>query len=288
MNAPRSALLGLVLLVGTMPAQAIPVVTAQADFSLTQDPGDTPVTSSFTDTDTDSDSALASVDESGAAGNANAAATASGAGLISASADYLAAGGQQEIMASATASWADTINVLFDALYTFDFFIPGATLGITDYSAGPQELSAQFGVLISLDGVDVFTATALLEDVLTVDPLNPPPLIETGTDLGGTYFGGGSNFGYNFDPFNGSVDLGIFDAGDAFTLEYLITTTVIGPGTESGATASVGDPFAVTGTGTYGGGVTATEVALPVPATLVLFLAGFLALGLTRSHRRPA
>ena len=141
-------------------------------------------------------------------------------------------------------------------------------------------------MLISLDGVDVFTATALLEDVLTVDPLNPPPLIETGTDLGGTYFGGGNNFGYNFDPFNGSVDLGIFDAGDAFTLEYLITTTVVGRGTESGATASVEDPFNVTGTGTYGGGIIATEVtSVPVPATVVLFLAGFLALGLTRSHR---
>lgn len=262
----------LVTLLGVSVAHGVPVLSTQARITVNGS------TTGFSATSSVGGQISSNATGGGVGGNVSA--TASETGVLTASTSYLAAGGQSNIVTMANVGWSETYTADGTGLYTFDFFLPGASLGIEDYGFG-NPLTASYLVTILLDGAQAFFSSARL-----TGNANGGNLTLAGTELNRSAYGGGFMYGWDFDPFAGSLDLGIFNLGDTFTLDYLITVSALGPGTESGASASIGDPSNLGGN--RGISLGFTPVAVSAPGTGLLFVVGLMVLGVFRPRLKTA
>jgi len=171
--------------------------------------------------------------------------------------DALFANGQPGNSALAQTTWTETATNLsgVPTAYTFDFLITPASLRIGDF-AGLEETDIQrpdvsFLATIRVDGVPVFVAGANLIGGSVSHVLN-----ETGTSLSPTFVGGGTVFGYDFQGFADTLDLGAVAPGASITVEYEMIARVDTPGFEAGGRAQLGDPFDLDGTPGFSGSLT--------------------------------
>lgn len=175
--------------------------------------------------------------------------------------------------------------------FVFDFDIFAMSLRIFDREGTTQtaEIFAQVQVNRS-DGSS--TALFRIDETLTggvfslqlADSGNYVPP-STFTCALPTFGGRCADARYDFDPYHGSIPLGSFGPGETFTVQYDLSARVkartIGV---NGASAFIGDPFDVTGSG-VGGVVHPFTPAVPEPASWLLALGG--AAALLAWNRRP-
>ncbi len=110
-------------------------------------------------------------------------------------------------------------------------------------------------------------------------------LIKSGTELGSTYFltdpSNQNEFGYSFDQFNNTLDLGTLDPGETYEITAFLEVTVATGPFELGGKAGFFDPESVGFNGTI------VETPVPVPAALILLSSGMLGIiGLRRRFSR--
>ena len=165
--------------------------------------------------------------------------------------------------------------------YTFDFHLANADLYIRDTygenNGRPMDLQPEtgFSARILVNGVSVWdTSRSLLLDG------NGPHLFTSGADIGSGLPGNLPFFSYSYD-YSGSVNLGSFDAGSSFSIEYELSSYAnnrFDPGNCGWecleVSARIGDPFALNAASAI------HEVsAVPEPETYALFLTGLAAMG---------
>ena len=131
--------------------------------------------------------------------------------------------------------------------------------------------------------MELFSSNATLEGTALSSTLTT-----SGVDLGATATGGGSRFGFDFDGLADTLDLGLFNVGDTFTVDYLISVTASGPGRETGVTASIGDPFDLSGNPGISLDVLPPPTPVPTPGTLLLVVLGLALLGWRHRSEGPA
>ncbi len=192
--------------------------------------------------------------------------------------------------------------------YFFDFTINNGSLDA--YSDGTlttgEYVQAGNTVAIQLNGVDIYTSNATL---LTDD--TGSSLTTTGTMLGS--YTAGSDW-YSWGTYSGTLDLGVFNPGESFLLEYDIFTfaesnvdrLVVGGG-ECGyggrgndelwldeacgnwfvtsAGSRFGDPNGISGMPINPTTVTSSSVSVPEPGLLFLLGAGVAGLAFARRNR---
>ncbi len=101
--------------------------------------------------------------------------------------------------------------------YFFDFTINRGSLSAYDYAGlNGDFIQAGNDVAITLNGTAIFTSTANLRN-----DDSGANLVTTGTVLG-SYSSGSES--YFWGPYTDTLDLGVFGAGETFTLEYDILT----------------------------------------------------------------
>jgi len=200
--------------------------------------------------------------------------------------------------------------------YTYDFTINFGYIEATyDGIFGAGEfVEAGNNISITLDGIDKFTSGATI-----TNNGSGISLVKSGTALSTAGASGGF---YSWDTYIGSIDLGVFDAGESFQLEYDITTFAssnisgqvcdfrdeeidfrfteaeFGDGLEvlescvtNYAYSHFGDPNFIAGIpqspAGLGGVITAQPAAtVPVPGTLLLLGGGVFGLLLARRQQR--
>lgn len=250
-------------------------------------------------TDDNSSPASASALAQDPGGEAQAQSAADVGGQLGASASFFGAGGDQAEV-SASASWSESFISTAGSSAQFDFFIPGAAIGIQANNVCC--LQGGYDIKIQFNGDDIFSATGVLTQVPEPSGFNNFPsdpddvnLVQTGTILAPTFtngiaewFGGpGNGAGYLFGSFGDSLTLNPQD-GDNFLI-YTMDVFVLGLIGETSAIASIGDPFALTQNGpdpsimgatlSFGGGPS----PVPLPAGVWLFATALLGLvGFTR------
>ncbi len=189
--------------------------------------------------------------------------------------------------------------------YFFDFTINSGSLWAQNYATlGTGEyVQAGNAVAIKLNGVDIFTSEAtLLNDESGLS------LSTSGVALG-SYVAGSSNYGWG--NYTGTLDLGIFNAGDSFLLEYDIFTFADsnaatlsnceegygglsdGNGGDeemlcwftSYGSSRFGDPNGINGMPITNNTVTSTLAQVPEPALLFLLGGGVAGLAFARRNR---
>ncbi len=190
------------------------------------------------------------------------------------SAQYLGAVASNEHTANAMVNWSETYSIGSAGAYTWDFSITDGELSIQDDAYGPS-MTAQYSIEIFANGTSVWNSAATLEGGKIGYTLT-----ETGTDIGGTFFGGSgggvleSNFGFTYGSYMGSAALGTYEAGDTLTLSYILSVGVSGPAYETGATAFFGDPGDLAGSP----GMQGSLSSVPIPGALWLLGSGLLGL----------
>ena len=180
--------------------------------------------------------------------------------------------------------------------YMYTFNISGGVLAIADYLL-MSPLNAAYDISILLDNVVIWHSAA----VLSGTKLNYS-LTTDGTVLTHHFFkndqympGPGApnydyypqwSFGYTFDPYSGSLNLGQYSLGQSFTLSYVMDVSAFGVGAETGALAAFGDPFSLSGgmSGSIQGG---GPSPVAEPGTLLLLGTGLIYLaGIGKRHVR--
>jgi hypothetical protein len=166
-------------------------------------------------------------------------------GVATVAVDGGAANGQVGNTLVAKSIWSQTFTNASGVAQTYNaaLSIPEIFLSISGFgfSFSPAEqLHAHYTIRLDVDGTAAFFSSAILHSG------NPgASLDETGTDLGGVK---GSGQQYTFAPFSGNVNLGTFASNTSFTATYSIEAGIDIPGFEVFASASIGDPIAITGT----------------------------------------
>ncbi len=155
--------------------------------------------------------------------------------------------------AASTTRWTATVTNITGLLteYTYRFHIVAPTLALLDgsgTSSGPA--ASGYEVTVKLGGVTLFSSKADLSGGRFAYTLK-----ETGTDLGGVFFGtpGSTPFGYSFSPFDGVLSLGFYMPGQSLTVESSLHVVVSASNAATGAQAEFGDPLDLGGEpGIYG------------------------------------
>ncbi len=294
---PKSALSAAVclgLVVAASNAQAM-VLTAEATVAL---PLSTPVTES----EIDPSYVSVSVGDYGVSGDAYASAWGNDSGSMFARSS---GGGSFDADSSIRQSVEFTNTTGTTQNYFFDFTINNGSLSAYDYDAlvVGEYVQAANDVAIMLNGVDIFTSQATLMST------DSGTILTTGGIELGTYTTD-SDY-YSWGTYTGTLDLGIFNPGESFLLEYDILTSADSnvsssfdcggdgygsPGNdgwweeEFGSCYSnygvsrFGDPFGINGMPISP--LTVTNVSVPEPSMLFL-LAGGVA-GLAFAGRKRA
>ncbi|MCF6218745.1 MAG: PEP-CTERM sorting domain-containing protein [Gammaproteobacteria bacterium] len=189
--------------------------------------------------------------------------------------------------------------------YSFDFTINSGSLWAQNYATfgAGEYVQAGNAVAIKLNGVNVFTSDATL--------LNSEGGINLSTNgvALGSYVAGSNNYGWG--TYTGTLDLGIFNAGDTFLLEYDIFTFTdsnvatlsncedgyggwgeeIGGDNEiscwfnSDGSSRFGDPNGINGMPITSHTVTGTPASVPEPGLLFLLGGGVAGLAFARRNR---
>lgn len=163
-------------------------------------------------------------------------------------------------------------------------FIKPGELVLSDYNGqsllSTVPLEARFKIELTVNGTRFFFAEASLRG-----GKNGHSLTESGTDLGGIGFADPGNpssvFGYSFDSFFTTIDLGNLSPTDVVL--YTMEVSVTGPGLETGAYARIGDPFDLAN----GGSSIAFSTPVPEPSVaLMLGIVGALALAYWREREQ--
>ncbi len=208
-------------------------------------------------------------------------------GYIAASAQFMDSMGY-DYSASAHVDWTETFYAATTGSYSWDFTITGGELSLEDYAGlGLSDgLTSAYAMGITINGTEQFASAATLTGGTWESDY-----IETGTDIGGNYFGGGSShFGYQYDPYSGTIDLGTFAAGEAIVVSYNLDVSVGGPAYETGANAFIGDPGNLSGgafSGSLTGGGQTPPAPVPEPSTILLMGLGLLGLvGIKKARKR--
>ena len=175
----------------------------------------------------------------------------------------------------------------------FDFTIVAPYLYIMDFALSeaddPSPPEAGFAIDFDLDGVSLFDSAATVRggSVSRV-------LVKSGTDLGGTFneirgsdagpIRLSQEFEYLFSGLSSSASLGSFAAGETKVLTYRMRVFFDLQAGETGAQASIGDPFGLSGfTGEV---VLDSPSPNPIPEPGTWSLLGIAALGLLFYRRR--
>lgn len=208
---PKSALSAAVclgLVVAASNAQAM-VLTAEATVAL-------PLSAPVTESEIDPSYVSVYVGDYGASGDAYASAWGDDSGDMFARSS---GGGSFDADSSIRQSVEFTNTTATAQNYSFDFTINNGSLSAYDYNtlAVGEYVQAANDVAIMLNGVDIFTsqATLMLTDSGTT-------LTTGGIELG-TYTTN-SDY-YSWGTYTGTLDLGIFNPGESFLLEYDILTS---------------------------------------------------------------
>jgi hypothetical protein len=154
--------------------------------------------------------------------------------------------------------------------HAFSILLTGSRLQIFDFAGAgvgnPGRPIVRFEVVATLHQASATTTIFESAAELRGGRLSHT-LTEVGQDLGGTFFGTESIFGYDFDPFATQIDLGFLDAGDF--VEYSMSVAVSAAGFELGGLAVFGDPNDLDGLASTGG-----LLLVPEPGSLAMLLLG--------------
>jgi hypothetical protein len=229
-------------------------------------------------------------DFSGSPGFARGAADDTGAGAAAVDGIF-ASGGPAINTLNATSILTSEITNTTGGLvpFSYDFFLPGPTLtisdfaGISDSSSPTIEVFFDFRVLLDF-GSGFGPASVVSQGVLTGGTVSHT-LDTAGTDpLGSTFFINPSYpnniFGYQFDDLTGTVT-GFLADGATVGVRSEMFVRLMTPGFETGGAASIGDPLDLSA-GAFSGNLS----IVPVPAAVWLFGSGLI--GLVGLARRKA
>ncbi len=184
----------------------------------------------------------------------------------------------------------------FAQSYAFDYMINPGSLVNADYSILNigDFISTSNTVSIKLDGTEIFNSEATLRTIGTASSVVNSSSLATNGAVLGTYT---SNAGfYGWTAFSGTLDLGIFNPNQSFTIEYDITTyassnlktstcSTLGDGYGC-AKSQFGDPNSISGTPIDNTTVTGTQVSsVPEAGALLLFGTGLAGLAFTRRRK---
>ncbi len=139
-------------------------------------------------------------------------------GISAVSVEGVFASGQsdrRELSAQATFSENCTNSSAFTEEFFYNFFVFAPVLEIWDFagvsSSNPEAPTVSYGMDILVDGTSLWSSSAVLHG-----GDGGHTLLETGIDLGGTYFSTpGVSFGYEFDDFNDTISLGSYASGNS-------------------------------------------------------------------------
>ena len=176
---------------------------------------------------------------------------------------------------------------------SYGFFLDSIDLAIGDWAgAGDSspfyggEPIVEYGLNIIGNGSTLWTSSATLRGGVISHTLT-----ESGEDLGGTFYSdfGGNLFGYTFDPYATTLDLGILNPGETMDLLAEMWVSVTTAPFELGGRAGFLDPGSLTGwngTAIMAQAVSPPPPGVPAPATVLLIGAGVIGLSGLKLKRR--
>jgi hypothetical protein len=130
--------------------------------------------------------------------------------------------------------------------YVYQFRIKGIELALRDLGMvtdlTPFAPFAEYGVEIKLNGNILFESHGAL-----LGGAGAHVLQETGTDLGGSLFTLGTQFGYRYPIFDGALSLGFLDPGEDLHVQATLVARTRTRLAFTGAKATIGDPLDMKG-----------------------------------------
>jgi hypothetical protein len=189
-------------------------------------------------------------------------------GYTSTFADGIFYGGSTD--ARALVAWAFTSRSVMNTFGTpvpisYTFSLTGPRLTIADYagvgSTDEFAPAVTYSLIIRRDGLGIWHSDATIKGGQVSHTLTG-----SGEILGDTFFGSGSVFGFQFDDFATTLDLGILPPGGSLTLDTMMYVRVEAGPYELGGQALFGDP----GNLDYPG-IKGSLQIIPLPSTLLLF-----------------